>query len=237
MIKHLFKSDRVLRTFDPKLETACQVDASSVGLGAVLLQKYSDGWYPVQFASRSLNSAERNYSQIEREGLSVIFGCERFRNFLLGSKFTIINDHKPLRKLFAVSSPVPVSCSARLQRWKLRLSQFDYVFEYLKGSENVNADFLSRFPLPETTEINEPYEVIFVVEKLNEMPLTCKDIQIHTDKDKNLFKLKNYILDGSPSKLDDELASFKNNFLKFWSKTLNLQIKIDKLFIQINKIQ
>ena len=72
-IKQIFNSDIILRSFDPNRVTIVESDASSYGLGCVLLQKYSDGNYPVQFASRSLNQAERNYSQIERVALSVIF--------------------------------------------------------------------------------------------------------------------------------------------------------------------
>ena len=210
IIKKLFKTDIVLRTFDPNLETALETDASCVGIGAVLMQKYPDGYYPCQFASRSLNSAEKNYSQIEREGLSVIFGCERFKKFLLGKKFVIKNDHLPLRKLFGSNSLIPVTCSARLQRWSLKLSMFEYEFEYIKGIDNVNGDFLSRLPLPETSEIEEPYELIFVIKSLDQMPITCEDIRKHTDENKDLLKLKEYILNGFPSKLDPELAKFNN---------------------------
>ena len=93
------------------------------------MQKHSDAWHPVQFASGTLNSAEQNYSQIEREALSVLFGCDRFRQFLLGSKFIIKNYHKPLQRVIGGKSGVPLNCSARLQRWALQMSQFSYSFE------------------------------------------------------------------------------------------------------------
>ena len=84
------------------------------------MQRYREGWLPVLFASRTLNNAERNYSQVEREALSVVYACERFRQFLLGNHFIIKNDHKPLLKLLGSNSGVPSNCSARLQRWSLR---------------------------------------------------------------------------------------------------------------------
>ena len=174
------------------------------------MQKYGDEWFPVQFVSRSLNEAEKNYSQIEREALSVIFTCERFRNFLLGSVFIIKNDHKPLKKLFGNDSAIPVNCSSRLQRWALRLSQFNYTFEYIKGCDNIHADFLSRLPLKETVGINEPYELIFVVDALDELPINCDHIRKYTDADNDLVKLKGYIRNGFPNKLDLSLSKFKN---------------------------
>ena len=119
------------------------------------MQKHADAWHPVQFASRTLNSAEQNYSQIVREGPSVLFGCERFRQFLLGCKFFIKNYHKPLQKVISDKSGVQLNCSARLQIWALRMSQFSYSFEYIKGEDNVNSDCLSRLPLNETVNTED----------------------------------------------------------------------------------
>ena len=210
-VKNLFKNNKVLKLFNSKLDIAIETDASSVGIGAVLMQKQGNVWFPVQFASRTLNAAEKNYSQIEREALSVVFACEKFKQFLLGSYFTIKNDHKPLQKLLGCFNNVPTNCSARLQRWALRLSQFKYKFEHIKGADNVNSDFLSRLPLKETVEENEPYELIFVVNSLDENIFTCKDIAIHTDRDKNLLLLKNYIKFGFPVQMNNVLLKpFKN---------------------------
>ena len=65
-------------------------------------------WHPVEFASRKLNNAEQNYSNIEREGLSIVFGVEKSRHYLLGTHFTIRNNQIPLRKLLAFDSGVPI---------------------------------------------------------------------------------------------------------------------------------
>lgn len=209
-VKASFKSNKVLRSFDPKLPTALETDSSSYGIGAVLLQLHGDAWHPVQFVSRTLNNAERNYSQIEREALSVVFGTQRLRQYLLGIKFIIKNDHRALQKLLASDAPTPTKCSARLQRWALRLSQFNYRFEYVKGSHQLNSDFLSRFPLKETEESIEPYEIIFALQSMDESPITCDLVKQHTDSDKNLVLLKQYIRYGFPSNLPTSLSKFKS---------------------------
>ena len=204
-VKNLFKSQKVLKLFNPKYETLLETDSSSYGTAAVLMQRVDSNspWYPIEFASRTLNPSEVNYSNIERECLSVIFGCTKFRKYLLGAPFIIRNDQQPLRKLLAHNQSVPTTCSARLQRWALRLSQFNYRFEYSKGENNVNSDCLSRLPLPDVTHNSEPYELIFAVNELNNVNITCKEISRQTDLDKNLSELKNYIRYGSPSKIDN----------------------------------
>ena len=213
LLKSVFKSDKPLRFFDPNRDTALETDSSSYGLGAVLLQRYENAWYPVQFASRTLNSAQKNYSQIERECLSVVFGCERFRKFLLGSRFEVRNDHRPLKKLLGTSSSIPMQCSARLQRWALRLSQFDFEFKYIKGSENVTSDFLSRLPLKEIDETIEPYEIIYSINAIDEMPVTVNDVRKHTDADITLRTLKSYIIHGFPSDVDKKFRMYKKENL------------------------
>ena len=74
-IKATLCSDSILFLYDPTAELVLQCDASSVGVGAALLHPGPDGsLQPVAYASRILNSAEQNYSQIERESLAIVFG-------------------------------------------------------------------------------------------------------------------------------------------------------------------
>ena len=90
----------VLCIYDPNAETKISADASSQGLGAVLLQKYDSEWKPVAYASRSLSDTEANYAQIEKEALASVWACEKFSSYVLGMQFMIKTDHKPLVALF-----------------------------------------------------------------------------------------------------------------------------------------
>lgn len=212
-IKELFAQNTLLTFYDPKLETLLESDSSGYGMAAVLMQRSGpeSHWYPVQFISRTLNDAEKNYSNIEREALSVIFGTDKFRKFLLGTKFTIRNDQQPLRKLFAHNSSIPTSCSSRIVRWALKLTCFDYRFEYSKGRDNVNSDCFSRLPLPATSPEFEPYELVFTIKSLDNMPITCAEISEHTLKDSELMELIQYIKYGWPSKdFNKNLTHFKS---------------------------
>ena len=90
-VKDAIVSDATLRYFDPSLPVTIQVDASQVGLGAVLLKKQQTH----SFTSKALTEIEHHYTNIEREMLAVVFGAERFRAQVYGRSFTIKSDHKP----------------------------------------------------------------------------------------------------------------------------------------------
>lgn len=119
-------------------------DASNVALGGVLSQNSK----PISFYSRTLNSAERNYATIEKELLSIIECTKHFRPYLFGRQFKIETDHNPLVWLYSRKEPL----NARLFRWKLRLQEFDFTLNYIKGKTNVVADALSRIELHNNDE-------------------------------------------------------------------------------------
>jgi len=90
-------------------------DASQCGAGVVLSHNNTDACYrPVAFASYTFLKSQLNYSQIEKEAFSIIFGLKRFHQFLAARLFTIITDHRPLFSIFAPDKPVPIhtACSS-----------------------------------------------------------------------------------------------------------------------------
>ena len=98
--KDLLTSSQLLVHFDEKLPLTLACDASAYGVGAVLAHKLQDGSEKlIACASRTLTKAERNYSQLEKEGLARVFGVKRFHPYLLGHPFELVTDHKPLLAL------------------------------------------------------------------------------------------------------------------------------------------
>jgi hypothetical protein len=124
-------------------------DASNEAIGAVLSQGPVGKDLPLGYASRTLNNAEKNYPTVE-ELLAIVWGCKHFRQYLYGRKFTIVTDHRPLTWIFSVKDP-----SSRLLRWRLKLEEYDYEVIYKKGSENKNADALSRIHVTAPISENE----------------------------------------------------------------------------------
>lgn len=119
-------------------EFVVTTDASDIALGAVISQDHK----PIAYASRTLSEAERKYNTTEKELLAIIYATTQFRPYIYGRKFTLETDHQPLSWLAKLKEP-----NARLNRWKLRLQEYDYSIKYKKGSTNYVADALSRIEI------------------------------------------------------------------------------------------
>ena len=119
-----------------------QVDASWVGLGAVLLQNGK----PIAFASKALTKPKCRYANIERDMLAAIFGAERFHTYIYGQSFTIKSDHKLLE---SISRKNLADTPAWLPHMMLCLQGYDFTICYCPGKEMVIPDMLSHFsPCP-----------------------------------------------------------------------------------------
>jgi hypothetical protein len=140
-LKNALASLPVLRLFDHSQPVVVSVDASPIGIGAVLLQSGQ----PVAYSSTSLTETQKRYFQIEKELLAIQFGLLRFKQYVYGQTVVVETDHKPLVGL--LEKPI-ASCSPRIQRMRLQLQQFDFKLVYKPGKDLFIADTLSRAPSP-----------------------------------------------------------------------------------------
>ena len=122
------------------------MDGCPLGISSTLVQRESSdkGWRVVQYASRALSDAERNYSPIELEMLAADFACRKFHACLYGLSFKIVTDHKPLEVI--LNNPRHKK-SIRLQRMMVRMVEYEFKVKYWPGNTNIS-DFTSRQPLP-----------------------------------------------------------------------------------------
>lgn len=171
-IKQLLTTAPVLTYYDVTRSTVISADASSFGLGGVLLQLHGDEWKPVAFCSRRLTEPETRYAQIEKECLACVWACEEFEKYLCGLEdFKLVTDHKPLVPLINNRSldNVPVRC----QRLLMRLMRFKPIAEYAPGKTLV-ADTLSRAPQTSITEETTTHTDVdcYVASVLHGIPAT-----------------------------------------------------------------
>lgn len=208
-IKSLLSSWRVLTPFDPCKPLVITTDASPVGIGAVLSHRTEEGENPIGFVSRSLNQAERNYSQTEREALAIIFGVLKFQNYLYGHKFVIETDHRPLLGLFGKGYATSKIAAGRISRWCVFLNQFEYTMLYKEGTKILHADTLSRFPVsPPPAQSPLPGETINIINAFGCSPVSFGTIASETRKDKTLMEVMHYIRTSWPSEYPSELRPY-----------------------------
>lgn len=205
--KESLSSSHVLVHYNPRLPVILESDASRHGIGAVILHRFPNGdERPITYASRSLNSSEKNYSQIEKEGLAIIFGVTKYYMYLFGRKFTLRTDHKPLLKIFAPDSATPVLAAARLQCWSLLLLSYQYEIEFKPSAEVASSDALSRLPLQYRKDASVEDKIFQVsAVQLRKHPVSFLEIARQTARNPVLAKALAMTQNGWP-------AFFKINF-------------------------
>ena len=212
LLKEQLASATVLVHYDINLPIRLACDASAYGVGAVISHVMPDSSErPIAYASRSLSSAEINYSQLEREALAIIFGVKKFHKFLYGRPFTLVTDHKPLVTILNPTSPILTLAAARLQGWALLLSAYQYAVEFRPTAKHGNADGLPRLPLSiDRSEALDPVPAEVNVVQINKLPVKAAQLKRVNDEDRVLAKVRHYIVEDWPKKIDPQLKVYFN---------------------------
>lgn len=193
-VKKLVTSAPILQYYDQNKELSIECDASSKGLGAVLMQEGK----PVAYISRALTNSEKNFAQIEKECLAIVFAVERFHQYTFGRKTTVHSDHKPLQSI--VKKPL---CNApkRLQTMLLRLLPYHIDVFYKKGCEMHLSDMLSRAYI-----LDHDFKPMMQLNAVSHLPISKNRLEVlrkATDEDDTMLKLKSVILRGWPDSKQD----------------------------------
>ena len=122
-------------------------DASDYAIGAILGQRTDKVFRAIYYASKTFNEAQENYSTTEKDMLAIVFACEKFRPYILGSHIIIHTDHAAIKYLMAKKEAKPRSI-----RWVLLLQEFNLDIKDKKDCDNVIADHLSRVEKPTVQE-------------------------------------------------------------------------------------
>lgn len=210
--KQILQSDLLLTHYDPNLDLIVAADASLHGIGAVILHRFPDGSQKaIEHASRTLTPAEKNYGQIEKEALSLVFAIKKFHKMIWGRSFTLQTDHQPLLAIFGSKKGIPVHTSSRLQRWALTLMPYDFKIEFIKTDKFGHADVLSR--LIENRQSTDETMVIasvqlmeqeierILVDAIRMLPVTAEMIQQASAGDELLSNVMKYLRTSWPTKI------------------------------------
>lgn len=204
-LKQALTSSPVLAHYSLTAPTRVVVDASPWAVGAVLLQQQEDSTYrPIAYGSRALSETERKYAQIEKESLAIVFGCEHFHMYLYGRPFELETDHRPLEHIYKAKASNPGKPPpARIERWKLRLQEYDFKVVYRPGANNL-ADSLSRLPTPaprSNMEACADRYVHYLARELTPQAMDTAEVQQVSRDDAELNQIRECIASNQLHKL------------------------------------
>lgn len=220
--KSLLINSNCLVHFDPSLPIVVSADCSSYGIGAVISHIIDGKERPISFASRTLTKTERNYGQVEREALALVYALKKFHFYVYGHPITLKTDHKPLLGIFNPDKAIPILASGRIQRWCLMLQAYKFNLVHTSGKLLGNADALSRLPLANPNEtVPVPAEWINLVDFLDSTIVTAKEISKCTEKDAILSKVLHFTHSGWPT----NSKSIPSNLKVFSDKKSELSIQ------------
>lgn len=162
--------------------------------------------HPIEFVSRTLSSAEINYSQVNKEALAIIFGVNKVNKFLWGTFFTIRCDCKPFTIIFGPKKGVPLVTTGRLQGYAIFLAGYNFKVQFVTSKKN-SGDVLSRLPVDIGKESMSETLYLHCVDEFK--IINAELVQKETSKDLLLSKVKYYIRQGWPRSVEISLETYE----------------------------
>ena len=174
--------------------------------------------------------AEQNYAQLEKGALGLVFGVKRFHPYLFGRTFTLVTDHQPLMTILGPNTGIPSLAAARLQRWGIVLSAYQYDIEFKRTEAHGNADGLSRLLLPGagTDELTVADVDVFNIAQIEALLVTVNQLGQATRRDEDLSQVWQYVLFGWPDVVPERLKpySFRRDELTVQGNVLMWGIRV-----------
>ena len=201
--KSLAANSALLTHFDPNKDIVLTTDASPHGVGACLSHKVivnnKTRLLPIAYASSSLKDSQKNYAQVDREGLAVYWGINHFRQYLLCQEFELHTDCSALVKIFGPKNDLNGCAAGRLARWAASLMEYSFKVKHIRGSSNNTADSLSRLPIIDSDKVGAPFPAVQNVDHMS-LPNGIKSLELNTvtnsiksNESKTLLKNSNLI--------------------------------------------
>ena len=225
LLKRSLREDTVTQYYDPKKTTEIIVDASPVGLGAIVVQDTKEERVVISYTSRALTPVEQRYLQTEGEALAVVFGCERYHLYVMGSRFTVVTDHKPLVSIYNNPQSNP---PAWIERGTLRLQRYDMTVVYRPGKKiPPPAPHLKAY----RAEMEGEEYVNFVAIKAVPKAITFEEAQEETLKDEVLQQDASAIERNKLDHLLDKKSPNNNAFKSFYKVQSELTIANGRSYV------
>lgn len=190
-VKNNLQSNDFLVHYDTQLSLILATYASSYGVGAVLSHICPDGSErPIQYASQTLSLTQQKYTQLDKEAFAITFGVRGFAQYLLGRRFTLQVDNKPLVHIFLPSKGLPTFAAMRMQHYELFLRNFYFDIMFRKTGDHGNANAMSRLPISYSSSPIELEETDVVeINMIETLPIRVKELEEVTLRDKSVANL------------------------------------------------
>ena len=212
--KELLSQSPVRHIYDPSLECELHTDASTVGIGSILIQC----GHPIGYYSRKLSDAETRYTVTEQECLALVEGIKHFRVYLESTKFKVYTDHIALKWLLNFEST-----KKRLYRWSQELSLYDFDVIHRPGKRMAHVDALSRAPVCNLITDNEL--ITASNRDLSSKSKYCSPIDVITNINQSVIRTERSELRAQTDCLST--TSHNGRDLKQVPPSLVLQVLID----------